>query len=43
LPDELLGLLRLTLSHIFERRRGQDDLSRWRRVRLNYRQNAERA
>jgi hypothetical protein len=32
LPCELLGVVRLTLSNLFERRRCQDDLSGGRRV-----------
>ena len=43
LPCELLGILRLTLSNLFERRRSEDDLSGWRRVGLNHRHNAETA
>ena len=43
LPCKLLGLLRLSLSNLFERRRSQDNLRGWRGVRLNHRQNPQAA
>lgn len=40
---ELLRLLRLTLSNLFERGGGENDLGSGRRVGLNHRQNADSA